>query len=408
MQPSEPLGTEQGLSTEEAVARLGVKPATLYAYVSRGLLRRHRGPDGRSRFALEDVERLRQRGRAVPARASSLAIESSLTSVGEDAIYFRGRSALDVAASQRFEAAAGWLWTGRITAPEDGWHADPAALATGRAVQRSLPADTLPLDRLRVTVAAVAPTDPFRYDTGADAVRVTGRRLISALVDSLPMMGAPSAETAIAARFWSRLSRRRPTPELVALLDAALVLLMDHELSVSTLSARLAASILADPYSVVAVGLSALGAPLHAVASLAAENLLSDVSEPDRAAWAIGERLRRGDRLPGFGHRVHKGGDPRARFLLSRLRRACAGTEELAVVEAILAATAERGVPSPNVDFTLAALAYCAQMRRGASEAIFGLARVAGWLAHALEVYGLEARPQVVYVGTPTPSVPER
>lgn len=407
MQPTEPLGTEQGLSTEEAVARLGVKPATLYAYVSRGLLRRHRGPDGRSRFALEDVERLRQRGRAVPARASSLAIESSLTSVGEDAIYFRGRSALDVAASQRFEAAAGWLWTGRITAPDDGWAADPPALSTGRAVQRALPADTLPLDRLRVTVAAVAPTDPFRYDTGAEAVRVTGRRLISALVDSLPTAGPPTSGTTIAARFWSRLSRRRATPDVVALLDAALVLLMDHELSVSTLSARLAASILADPYSVVAVGLSALGAPLHAVASLAAEDLLADVSQSE-PAQAIGDRLRRGERLPGFGHRVHKGGDPRARFLLERLRRACAGSERLAVVEEIIATTAERGVPSPNVDFTLAALAYCADMTRGASEAIFGLARVAGWLAHALEVYGLEARPQVVYVGTPTPSVPER
>src|SRR5260221_9181418 len=172
---------EPGLTTEEAVARLGVKPATLYAYVSRGLLRRERGLDGRSRFALEDVERLRQRGRAAVNPTTSLAVESSLTSVEEGAIYFRGRNALDVAASHRFEAAAGWLWTGRVTPPDEPRAPDPAALATGRAVQDALPPDTLPLDRLRVTVAAIAPTDPLRYDTGSEAVRVTGQRLIGAL-----------------------------------------------------------------------------------------------------------------------------------------------------------------------------------------------------------------------------------
>jgi citrate synthase len=418
-----------GLTTDEAVARLGVKPATLYAYVSRGLLRRQRGLDGRSLFALEDVERLRQRGRVAPSPSAGLATESGLTSVSEDAIYFRGRNALDIAASNRFEAAAGWLWTGQVTSPDEPWMPDPAALTTGRSIQAALPADTLPLDRLRVTVAAIAPTDPLRYDTGDPAVRVTGRRLIGALVDSLPLEplpplrgrwpegpeGVPSptprannADKSIATRLWSRLTRHPPSPTSLALLDAALVLLMDHELSLSTLSARLAAGILADPYSVVSVGLSALGGPLHAVASLAAEDLLAEVSEPGRAPWAIGERLRRGDRLPGFGHRVHTAGDPRAIFLLERLRQARAADPALEVVEAILAATQERGLPAPNVDFALAALTHCTGMIRGASEAIFGVARVAGWLAHALEVYtgGVETRPQVIYVGAPT--VPER
>jgi citrate synthase len=400
---------ELGLTTEQAAGRLGVKPATLYAYVSRGLLHRHRAPDGRSRFALEDVERLRQRGRAAPAPSPGLTVESSITSVEDHAIFFRGRNALEVAASQGFEQAVGWLWAGEAVAAEK-WTTDPAAMATGSSVQNALPADTLPLDRLRVTVAAIAPTDPLRYDTGDAAVRVTGGRLISALVDTLPLKGPPPLprEDGVAARFWSRLSRRSAPPRLIAVLDAALVLLMDHELSLSTLSARLAASLLADPYSVVSVGLSSLGGPLHAVASLAAEDLLAEVSEPGRAAWTIGERLRRGDRLPGFGHRLHKSGDPRAAFLLERLRKDCPRSAEMDVVDAILLATRERGLPAPNVDFALAALAHTTGMARGASEAIFGLARVAGWIAHALEVYagGVEVPPQVIYVGAPT--VPER
>jgi citrate synthase len=400
-----------GLTTEEAVARLGVKPATLYAYVSRGLLHRRRGSDGRSWFAAEDVERLRQRGRTTAA-SSDLTPESSLTSVEEGAIYFRGRNAVDVAASHRFEAAAGWLWTGRVTSPDEAWLPDAVALATGRAVQCTLPADSAPLDRLRVTISAIAPTDPLRYDTRSQAVLVTGRRLISALVDSLPVCEPaffhPDGVGRIAQRLWPRLTGRGGSPNLEALLDAALVLLMDHEMSLSTLSARLAASILADPYSVVSVGLSALGGPLHAVASLAAEDFLASVPGPDRAAWAIGERLRRGDRLPGFGHRAHKEGDPRAAFLLARLREECCRQPEMEIVESILDATRDRGLPAPNVDFALAAMAYCTGMTRGASEAVFGLARVAGWIGHALEVYagGPGARPKVIYVGALT--VPER
>src|SRR2546430_2304220 len=164
------MNSQKTLTTTETVARLGVKPATIYAYVSRGQLRRLRGADGRSRFPLDEVERLRRRGRAAPALANSLGSSSTLTSVESGAIYFRGRNALDVAASHRFEAAAGWLWTGQVTSPDRPWGAEPGALLTARAVQAALPAGVLPLDRLRVTVAAVAATDPLRYDTGREAV----------------------------------------------------------------------------------------------------------------------------------------------------------------------------------------------------------------------------------------------
>jgi citrate synthase len=190
----------------------------------------------------------------------------------------------------------------------------------------------------------------------------------------------------------------------VRLLDSALILLIDHELSLSTLSARLTASLFADPYSVVSVGLSALGGPFHAVASLPAEDLLAEVPLPQRAAWTIGERLRRGDRLPGFGHRSHRTGDPRARVLLGQLREAAGEAPAMQVVEEILRTTAERGLPQPNVDFALAAFARTAGMVRGSSEAIFALARVAGWIGHALEVYtgGAETSPSFLYLETST------
>ncbi len=397
-------GTEPELTRDEAVARLGVKPATLYAYVSRGLIRRRRARDGRSRFSLADVEHLRQRGRAAVS-PTSMAVRSVLTSVEPSTIRFRGRDVLEMVDTTTFEQAALWLWTGRQLTPEMPWESDHAALATGHAVQAALPVATLPMDRFRVTVPAIAPTDPLRYDTSQEAVEMSGRRLIAALVDSLPLVGEESThDRSIAGRLWPRLASTPPSPLFLQLLDAALILLIDHELSLSTLSARLTASLFADPYSVVSVGLSALGGPYHAVASLPAEDLLAEVSLPQRAAWTIGERLRRGDRLPGFGHRSHRAGDPRARVLLQRLREAAPEAPGMQVVEEILRTTAGRGLPQPNVDFALAALARTTGMVRGSSEAIFALARVAGWIGHALEVYtgGAESSPSFLYLGTST------
>jgi len=229
-------------------------------------------------------------------------------------------------------------------------------------------------------------------------------REIAALVDCLPLRpGAGDPGGSIASRLWTRLGGAEPGTDEARMLDAALVVLIDHELSMSTLAARLAASIQADPYAVVSVGLSALGGPLHAVASLAAEDLLAEIGTPGRAALAIGDRLRRGDRVPGLGHRLHAAGDPRARFVLDAMRDVFPA-DRLAVLEAVLQAAGERGLPPANIDLALASLVQASGMVRGASEAIFAVARSAGWIAHALEVYaaGDKNIPSLIYVGSRT------
>ena len=185
------------------------------------------------------------------------------------------------------------------------------------------------------------------------------------------------------------------------MLRAALVLLADHELAASTLAARVAASVRADPYAVVATGLGAVGGALHGGASLGAETMLA--AAPDAAAVprVVGELLRRGERVPGFGHFVYRGGDPRAGLLLAMVRRAVPASPRLAVVDAVLAEMHRRSLPEPNIDFALAVLASCAGMIRGAGEAIFAVARTAGWLAHAMEEYTASTprRPRAVYTG---------
>ena len=115
----------------------------------------------------------------------------------------------------------------------------------------------------------------------------------------------------------------------------------------------------------------------------------------------VGARLRRGERLRGFGHRLYPDGDPRAGFLLTRLRTAAAGSPRMAVVDALLEATSRRSLPEPTVDLALAALAHVTAMTRGAGEAVFAIARTAGWIAHALEEYDCNTpiRPRAVYTG---------
>jgi citrate synthase len=417
------------LSTAEAAARLGVKPATLYAYVSRGLLARERSSDGRtSSFDPAEVERLTRRGR--PGRrgrrpAAELVVESALTAIEGGVPWYRGLPVTELAASRSFEEVAEWLWSGRFPAPTaPPWRAGAAALAAGRRAQAALPADALPLERIRVAAVALAAGDDLRLELRPAAVTAAGRTLIAGLAGCLPRLGRPPAPDAgaaarpprrgaagqdagVAARLWAGLSPLDPDPALLGVLDAALVLLADHELAASTVAARVAASVRADPYAVAAAGLATLSGSLHGGASLAVEVLLSEVERPGQAARAVGQRLRRGERLRGFGHPLYPDGDPRAACLLDRLRRAAGGSPRLAVVDALLEATRRRGLPPPNVDLALAALGHVAEMTRGAGEAVFAVARVAGWLAHALEEYerATPIRLRAVYTGpAPTPA----
>ena len=397
------------MSTAEAAARLGVKPATLYAYVSRGLLGRERSAHGRtSTFDPDEVDRLARPGRARRGRRPSaeLVVPSALTAIDRGLPWYRGLAVPELARTRGFEEVAEWLWTGRFPDPAPTWQASQPALDAGRRAQAALPPAALPLERIQVIAAALAAGDDLRLELRPAAVTAAGRSLIAGLVDCFPdaaPLGGRAAlgDGSIAVRLWRRLSVLDPDPGLVGVLDAALVLLADHELAASTVAARVAASVRADPYAVVSAGLATVSGTLHGGASLGIEALLDEIDRPEQAAAVVGARLRRGERLRGFGHRLYPDGDPRARFLLTRLRATAAGSPRMEAVDAVLEATTRRGLPDPNVDLALAALAHVTSMTHGAAEAIFAIARTAGWIAHALEEYDRNTpiRPRAVYTG---------
>ncbi|MGW1074534.1 citrate/2-methylcitrate synthase [Streptomyces sp. NPDC002537] len=397
------------LTTREVAERLGVKPETVYAYVSRGQLSSRRGPGGRgSTFDAREVDALARRGRREPAFGGETAIRTSITLIEDDRYFYRGVDATALAERYGYEEVADWLWTGelrpgtRFTAPEE------ALAAAYRAVD-ALPAHSGPTDRLRVAAIAAAAADPLRFDLSPATVLGTARGLIPTLVDALPTAGRPrDTGGRLAPRLWSRLTARAPDEAALRALETALVLLIDHDLAASTLAVRVAASARSHPYAVVSAGLGALEGPLHGAASGLAHRMLTEVLERGSAAAVVADHLRDGRRVPGLGHRLYPGPDPRATALFARLESVPGAGRALAAAREVEAMTARHKSLCANVDLALAVLSVSSGMPPEAGETVFAVARTAGWIAHALEEYAerpLRLRPTGHYCG-PRPPQP--
>jgi citrate synthase len=362
------------LTTEEAARRLGVKVPTLYAYVSRGLLQSHRDPSGRgSLFDLVDVEALAARSRGGRQTATRLAtITTGVTQLNEDlGPIYRGRRATDLAAGVSFEEVAELLWQsegdGDWGTPDLG----PCPLAHT-------------FDRMRWALVVCGARDPLRSDLRPSAVMRAARRSAAALADAVAPAANDEADPSIAARLATRLTAPSGGAAVpVDAVNAALVLLADHELATSTMAVRVAASVRADPYDALSAGLATLAGPLHGGASQMAYELLV-VAERDGAERALNAVLREQGRLPGFGHTVYKHGDPRFGALRA-LAEPSLSDAQRAVLHDVIALAAAHDVPLPNCDLALGALSWGTGMASDSGRTIFAVARVAGWIAHYLE-----------------------
>ena len=393
--------TSRLLSTAEVARRLGVKPQTVYAYVSRGVLHPDASSSHRnSLFSAEEVEHAAARARR-PSRSGALelVIETELTSLDpQGRLHYRGRDVIDLARFRRFEDVAGLLWDGD---PEAPWQLSPADDELLAGVRGLLPSGVGSVDLIPAAVSALGAADSRRADRRPEAVRRAAARM---LAGSLAIISSSThgADDSAAERLWSAVSEdgKRPRPAQTAALNAALVLLADHELAASTLAARVAASAWADPYRVVLSGLGPLGGSLHGGAALAVEQLLAEAGGATGAFAAIERRTAAGA-VPGFGHRVYRGADPRAQHLLERLDSVADDEQALLTVEATLDAARSLGLAAPNVDFSLAAIGQVMKLRPGSASTIFTLARIVGLVAHALEEYQhrLRFRPRASYVG---------
>ena len=377
---------ENYLTTAEVARRLKVKPETIYAYVSRGLLTsvRARGRRG-SLFAVADVERLASK--SVEHSGVVEQIESALTLLENDELYYRGHSVRDLATERTVESVAQLLWTGELTSRQP-FPAPPESVQLAGSAMSVVPDTARLTDRLRVAVAVLGAADPLRFDLSPRAVILAAEKLVGVLVTALPGPMAGARET-LGARLWPKLSPYPPRPEL---LDAALILLADHGLAVSTVAARVAASARANLYAVVSAGLGALDGQYHGAAPTLAYDFLERAQRDPLGA--LSDQLRSGEPVPGFGHKIYQERDPRAEVLLGML-----GDHPVVETIEVLAAR----MPSfPNSDLAVAAMMHAFGFRADAGDALFALARIIGWTAHALEEYAapdLRFRALGIYTG---------
>ncbi|MGC0421937.1 citrate synthase [Embleya sp. AB8] len=398
------------LTTAQAARRLGVKPETIYAYVSRGLLTSVRESRQRgSRFATAQVEELAARtgGRQHP-NGSIERIHTRLTLLAEDRLHYRGRDVTELV-EYPVEAVAHWLWRAELGVVPPYFEVDAGSAELVAGTVRLLPDSARLTDRIRMIVAAAGAADPLRYDLSEQAVVRGGQRLLALIADTLPPCPGAAAPTGsgLAARLWPKLTGRAAGPAHLHLLNAALVLMADHDLAVSTLAARVAAGARADVYAVVSAGLGVFDGRHHGAALGLAHRFLRDALDPAGGPTvAVADRLRVGEALPGLGHALYAERDPRAELLIALLRELADEDARVArvirVVDALLDEVAAREGMFANADLALAALAHALDMRSDAGEAIFATARSIGWLAHAMEEYrqpGLRYRAVGVYTG---------
>ncbi|HEX4983610.1 MAG TPA: citrate/2-methylcitrate synthase, partial [Ilumatobacteraceae bacterium] len=282
----------------EAARVLGVERATLYAYVSRGVVSRRTAVDGRtSLYALDELEALAQRSRRPPAIADRPTIDvqivSGITVLDEAGPSYRGHDVAELARTANFEQVAELLWTGDLPHEPVTWPGpdDRAVRNCADAIAGYGPGLDW-INRLGVITTAVG------LGHAGDDPATAARRILTMIPAVLAGRSARKQDGDYAARVASVFAPDADET-LVGAIRRALVLLADHELATSTLAVRIAGSVRTDPYAAIAAGLAVVSGTLHGAAGPAAAALFDDCAELG-AADAVRRRLAARERLPGF------------------------------------------------------------------------------------------------------------
>lgn len=285
-------------------------------------------------------------------------------------------------------------------------------------ILRALPPQVAPMSLLRTAISVLGHFDPQSDDISSEALRAKALKMIAQLATLTAAIGrlrrnqepiAPDLSLSHSANFLYMLTGKKPDPAAARVFDVVLILQADHEFPASTFASLVVASTLSDSYSAISAALGALKGPLHGGASEQVVRMILQIGDPNRAQHYITEKLARHERIMGFGHRVYKTYDPRARILKRYLQKLVEqGRDswlfEIAqiVEKTVIETLGAKGI-FPNVDFYSGTVCYSLGIEPELLTPIFAVSRVAGWMAHIIEYVADNRlfRPTTRYVGPP-------
>lgn len=335
-----------------------------------------------------------------------VACTTAISSIVDATLNYRGYTIEDLSAHSNFEETVFLLWENRLPKADElkKFAADINANMGLTKDQidhlAKLPTKGVhPMAWLRTATSAMALWDNEAQSTDPAAQKRVALRLTAKMGTLVALFERtrtgksyvePKAGKSVAWNFLYMLQGKEPDADMAKDFDTCLILHADHELNCSAFAARVTASSLSDIYSAVTSAICALKGPLHGGANEQVMLMLKEIGSMDRAKVWIKEALAGKQKVMGFGHRVYKNGDPRAKVLsqLSEKLTKKSGEPQWYQMSKDIddVMQAEKGL-LPNVDFYSATVYYSMGIPIDIYTPIFAVSRVSGWLAHIFEQY---------------------
>ncbi len=353
--------------------------------------------------------------------ADIVACESEICFIDGNAgkLIYRGYDALELAEKSHFEEVAYLLWHGCMPREReykaflDGFTGSMSLPVETVMILRMFPKAATPMEVIRTAVSSLGHWDPESGNTRLDACLRKAQRLTL----RIPLLIAahqrlrnglepiqPVPGKSIAYNFLYTLLGKEPEPIIERAFDAALILHADHELNASTFAARVTAATMSDIYSSVTSAIGTLKGPLHGGANTEVMQLITEIGRPERAEEVILDKLAKGIKIPGFGHRVYRCEDPRVSVLrkyADEVTGSMNKTINFEITREIERVVLEKTNVFANVDLYTASLYDAMGLQKELFTPVFAVSRIVGWTSHILEQWADNRliRPRAEYCG---------
>jgi len=336
-------------------------------------------------------------------------------------LLYRGYDVDDLVEHSTFEEVVYLLWHGRLPSRKElDAHVKALASTANRklppkvlSMLKLFPKKTTPMEILRTGVSALSSFDPDANDNSREATLRKALRLTAQMPTLVAAWErirkgkapvAPNPRLNLAGNFLYMLTGKKPTPLAAKTFDVALILHADHEFNASTFAARVTAGTLSDLHSAIVSGIGTLKGPLHGGANEQVMLMVEKIKDPAKAEAWIRKLLAERGRVMGFGHRVYRVADPRAkhlRRLASELGEQVGNTSYVKILDTIASVMSSEKHMFANVDLYSGAAYAAMGISTDQFTPIFALSRVTGWAAHVLEQHGNNRliRPRSEYTG---------